>query len=461
MAGAMTSIQRLVVECARGLEALGVAAKGRIDPEALEALAVLIYGSMSGRGRSFHTVDHVFELCHEATPLQTLAALFHDAVYVQVDGGLAPEHQTLLGDAVVGEGGAWRLRGADAPRRDPLREMVLALFAFEPGQIVSPFGGLNEYLSALLAVRSLARHLSWARLAQVAACIEATIPFRDPRQDSLAALAARLSEVDERFGLGLGEEAVRGTVHQACGLANRDVTNFAQVDVARFLDATWMLLPETNVPLRLRRRYTLSDYRRAIETMEGFLTGLDPGRIYRSYEGRPDLDRLEVLRQAAARNLDASSRYMQAKLVASALLESLALRTGGDAPIALFMGDLPGHLPRAPPLRGLPSRPAAGWAGAGCAPRDRAVAREGPQPRRPLRHPLIADQRLFVPRPGRRRYRRGLRASPAAPRPAAVPGLLEALPATVLDVICDACAAMAPTRAARLAALRRQLVLKH
>ena len=35
-------------------------------------------------------------------------------------------------------------------------------------------------------------------------------------------------------------------------------------------------------------------------------------------------------------------RYLRAKLLAMTVLAALAERTGGDAPVALFMGDLPG-----------------------------------------------------------------------------------------------------------------------
>ena len=451
----MTSIQRLVAACGRGLEALAVAGH-EPDAEGLEALAVLIYVSMSGRGRSFHTVEHVFDLCRDATPLQTLAALFHDAVYVQVDGGLSPEHQALLGDAAIGEGRTWRLTEAGAAE-DPLREMVLRLFELEPGQEISPFSGLNEYLSALLAVRALEPHLARAQLAQVAACVEATIPFRPAGDGTLTRLAERLAEVDRSFGLGLGEEGVRQTIHQACGLANRDVANFAQADTARFLDATWMLLPETNVPLRLRRRYTLGDYRRAIETMERFLTGLDPDRIYRSYQGKPTPGEITVLRRAAALNLAAASRYMQAKLVASALLESMALRTGGDVPIAMFMGDLPDRQPRTPRFEDLlPPHP----------PDDQMASDLRPEIVRLLDEGRHQDVTFDIPSSPTSAYLyralgdAALVEVVALARSAAArsgPGLLEALPADVLATLCRACATMAPTRAARLEALCQEV----
>lgn len=51
----------------------------------LEQIAELIVQPMTGPWRYFHTPDHIFEVGGSTDPIEVLAALFHDLVYVQVD----------------------------------------------------------------------------------------------------------------------------------------------------------------------------------------------------------------------------------------------------------------------------------------------------------------------------------------------------------------------------------------
>jgi hypothetical protein len=61
------------------------------SPDVLEPLAHMIYQAMSGEGRYYHTPDHAISLMDGLNPVQRLAALFHDVVYYQVDGGFSAE----------------------------------------------------------------------------------------------------------------------------------------------------------------------------------------------------------------------------------------------------------------------------------------------------------------------------------------------------------------------------------
>jgi hypothetical protein len=214
----------------------------------LERWAVLIHASMSGRGRSYHTVEHVFDLAGGHDAIGTLAVLFHDTVYCEVDGGLPRGLETHLGDALLVDGEHVGLGPFD-PGEDVLRALVAQLFGFTPGQAVTHRTGLNELASALFAVRALRSHLSAAELAQVVTCIEATIAFRPPEAEEI--LAQRLAEADLAHGLGLGAEGVEQAIRRAVTVANRDIGNFAYDDAAAFLSHTWEILPETNPRLRM------------------------------------------------------------------------------------------------------------------------------------------------------------------------------------------------------------------
>lgn len=328
-----STLQRLVRLARSAIADLG----GRANEVDLERWAIDVHATMSSVGRSFHDVRHVFEVAEGGNAVQILAAMFHDTVYLQVDGGLPPRLAETLADAyratpdgmvlVVGE--------------DPWKVRLAGLFGFDDGQVLTPFAGLNELLSALFAVRRLEHCLPSEALLRIATCIEATVPFRPGAPGEVAeGLARRLASLDVDV-----DQAVRDAVL----LANRDVGNFAYPDPARFLDNTWMLLPESNAQLRVRV-YTVDQYHLAMSKMRGFFGFLRPEVVFRSYRGTPDDAELAGLRTAAARNIRIGYEYLSAKLLAAGVLRAIAMATGGDAPISLFMGDLPSVCATSPRL---------------------------------------------------------------------------------------------------------------
>jgi hypothetical protein len=331
----LPTLQRLVAMFRASMAELG---KSPSEAD-LEQWAVLIHSSMSGRGRSYHTVDHVFAVNGDADAIGSLAILFHDTVYCEVDGGLPRGLEPHLGDTLTMDGQRVGVGPFD-PSEDKLKALTLHLFGYAPGQQVT--SGLNELASALLAVRALKSHLDVAELAQVVTCIEATVPFRPVGVEEK--LAARLAEADEKWKLGLGPSGVTQAVGRAVRVSNRDVGNFAYEDAAAFLSHTWEIIPETNPTLRMPA-YTLGEYRIAMTKMTGFLGSLVPERVIREFRGMPDAETLSELRSRTAINLARGTRYLREKLLAARVLESLALLTGGDAPVSLFMGDLPSDRP--------------------------------------------------------------------------------------------------------------------
>ena len=69
----------------------------KIPNQYLEDLAVTIHRVLSSETRHFHTPEHVFSLTDPDAPIRSLAAVFHDLVYYQVDQGflLVNQHLTL------------------------------------------------------------------------------------------------------------------------------------------------------------------------------------------------------------------------------------------------------------------------------------------------------------------------------------------------------------------------------
>jgi hypothetical protein len=226
---------------------------------------------------------------------------------------------------------------------DELLLMVESIFGVVPGQEMSPMKGLNEFLSAVSAVRVLSTVLDKRHLAEIACCIEATIPFR-PAKDGITAmddLFERMIRTNQQFHLGLANTEIVVAVQRAALLSNRDVGNFGSEDRIWFLDNTWSLLPETNESLRHENLYTVNEFQLAVFKMYGFFSFLNPANIFTSYLGVPSEDVLERLTAQARRNLEIGKLYVGAKLLSSSVLAAFAELTGGDAPMSLFTGDRP------------------------------------------------------------------------------------------------------------------------
>jgi len=319
---------------------------GTVAVAQLDRTTQLIIQTMRGPWRFFHTTEHIFEVGESGDAIEVLAALFHDLVYVQVDQGvsvnisryIAPFVKEIDGQLVI-------LHQSDLPE-DQLFDLVTQIFGFVPGQALQPTAGQNEYLSAVIAAKCLQESLPSVTIAEIAACIEATIPFR-PRLDSGQTagdrLYERLSQVNQRFSLGLGEAARVNAVRRAVRLANRDVENFAATSSADFLDNTWNLLPETNHDLTAENAnsYTVHGFRKSLQKMEGFMNFLKPELVFQSFGGDPDEPTYGQLLIRTQHNLEVARLYLGSKLLSIAVIEALSRRIGQDTPLATLMGELP------------------------------------------------------------------------------------------------------------------------
>jgi hypothetical protein len=86
--------------------------------------------------------------------------------------------------------------------------------------------------------------------------------------------------------------------------------------------------------------YSISEYRGALMRMEKFLATLNPDHVFHSYQGTPNAHDFAALQAATRKNLVFSVAYLGAKIVSIALIEALALETGGDCPVAMMLGDI-------------------------------------------------------------------------------------------------------------------------
>ncbi|HEY0251617.1 MAG TPA: hypothetical protein VGC41_08825 [Kofleriaceae bacterium] len=293
----------------------------------IEHCGFSIHGAISAPGREYHNHDHVIGLTRDCEPLEVIAALYHDAVYIQVDKDLPKSMLAELSRVLEPVAKGWRILPAAGD--DQVTADVLAVFGKKSGEEVSTSHGLNELASALVASIQMADVLDRNQRLAIAACIEQTIPFR---VDPVPVLNNRLAS------LGLSGAALEATVARALRVGNRDVENFADNDAARFLDNTWKLLPESNPALHLPHVYTVRDYRTALMKMEGFLAQLPAERVFHAWGNEPSAG-VHARRVARATgNLELAVRYLRAKLYSIALVEAIAELTGGDVPLDFFMG---------------------------------------------------------------------------------------------------------------------------
>jgi len=311
------------------------------DYPLMEKWAFVIYESMSSPSRTFHSVQHVFDISIGADPIQKLAAYFHDVIYYSIDGGLNEDQQSFIGDIILEKDDVVSI--AEEPSGKNIL-MIMDIFGFHAGQVLDPFRGMNEFLSAALAVRCYQEVVDPPILLQIAACIEATIPFRKCDEEGkrpIDHLFERMHGANEEYDLGLSEEELVLSTQRAADLGNRDLGNFATPERAVFLSNTWNLLPESNIRLRNTTVFRISNFATALQKMTGFFEHLDPNSIFVSFRD-PDYEEVVVRKtEMAKQNIKVALDYMSCKRLSIAVVAAIAELTGGDAPLALFLGDLP------------------------------------------------------------------------------------------------------------------------
>lgn len=313
--------------------------------EQIEEWVCLIHACMSGKGRNYHGVEHVFDISLGGDSILVLSAMFHDAVYFSLDGGINSTNSKYIADVIRTEdpGGSLKICNLEE-KGDELLSMVASVFGFHSGQTLEPFGGLNEFLSAVMAVRALSSVLDKTVLLEIVACIEGTIPFRKNNAEGhtpFDQLYMRLLETNKIFGLNLSDSFIMESTKRAVDLAHRDVGNFQSSEIAEFVDNTWKLLPESNIPLQKNTPYLLSEFHKALEKTFNFLSNLDISTIFYSFEDYPEPVTVQSMSVRAKYNVTTTCRYAEIKILAVSVIEAIAVLTGGDAPICLFLGDLP------------------------------------------------------------------------------------------------------------------------
>lgn len=332
------SIRQLIDVLEQAFASLGVS----VPDQGLEAIAVTVHKAMSVEARHFHTPEHVLGLVDPANPIQSLAALFHDLVYHQVDRGFSHEVCEVICPYIQeSDGEMFQVHQEILENRS--YALAMEIFGFEAGQMLAFSVGLNEFVSALVMCHRLGELIPEKELLKTIVYIEATIPFRGENADRVGpfeVLAGRLESVCSQHNIPMDAAEQLDTIQGAVVFANKDVENFSEGDPALFLDNTWKLLPETNIALRSGGVYSICEYRQALQKMYTFLIELDAATIFHQYHGVPAANVYRKMLHAATYNVNIARQYLGVKLLTIGFLEALADVTGGDAPVSLFIGEI-------------------------------------------------------------------------------------------------------------------------
>lgn len=333
-----TTIQKLVNFLEKALLDLN----SNSSQDFIESTAILIHEGMSAPHRRFHTTEHVFQVIDpKGDPILILSALFHDLVYYNVDGCFTSRVQEILNPYISIELEQIFIRRRGPPQ-DPILPLVLNVFGFNYGQLLNPYSGLNEFLSAVVFTKLLYEKLNVRDIIRVICCIEASQPFRKPDEQGKTCfnfLEERVEKLNRTRGLGLIENEIIEIVKASVRFANLDVSNFASEDTAEFLDNTWKLLPEQNPQLIGNKVYTVKNYRVALQKMESFFSKINVDVIFHSYRNEPSDEVFFKMQAQANVNANLAKCYLSGRLLSTTILEALCMVTGGDAPVVMLMGN--------------------------------------------------------------------------------------------------------------------------
>jgi len=333
-----------------------------------------VVSAYSRDSRFFHALGHLFEMTEQDTleyrklgdafhnkltprellrlqQINHLAGFYHDMEYVTVDGSMHISNQDLLATCVTEKDGVYTIN-SNVP---PVARLVNAVFGFKEGDALNPFGGANEYLSALAAALNLQQIGVLDRdILGVVASIEATVPFRG--ENRMNELRARMLEAAADAGItgGWRDREIDMLVANAVLLANRDISSLlGGLTQAGEPVTAWHLqnMSISNENMQLEEvpalRVDKPGAYPPIELMKGILkraclfsSMLAPdGTVYKCFHGvelpsqeseYPPEDEVKLKNTLVAKTASASGIMYKARLAAAALVTALAKEKGVD-----------------------------------------------------------------------------------------------------------------------------------
>lgn len=234
------------------------------DVEHFENLVGGVSDLLVALGRAQLSIGEAF--AQRLSHLYIIAARDHDVAYVAVDQGMIAPVQNAIDPYIEKtEEGAYRIRkGVEG---ENIR-IAMAAFGYQPGQMLAPFNGQNEFISALYSLE-INKGLTMADKLPLALMLYATVPFQPA--EAIAQSIERLQPFQS-----LNAEEVRALGMSAAHLSNCDVVNFGE-DRAIFFNSTIKLMQEggTNFsdPAHIAEKSL-----RQVQFFSGLLEDVDAGK---------------------------------------------------------------------------------------------------------------------------------------------------------------------------------------
>ncbi len=311
-----------------------------VGEEEMAGICELIVDTMGGRRRYYHNFEHLLTFSNQDDPFIIIAALFHDLIYLQVDGKIPFNLTTYLSPYLKEKNGDFWLRN-NVASQDKILGICLGLFGLKEGQNLSKFRGKNEFLSALVMAKILRPYLPLKILTRLMTIIELTIPFRKLKEKTPPEeLYNRLGRVNAEFGLGFTDKEIVDTITEGVKLANIDVSGFAATDFEEFIRNTWLVLREGNTFLQDDRFYTVKDYCQALLAPHKLLSELSPEMILLRYKNEPPEREYKILADRVVYNISLGKFFLSCQIVSLSILQALIARFTFSLPLSFLFPDV-------------------------------------------------------------------------------------------------------------------------
>ena len=307
-----------------------------------EKLAVEIVRAMGSELRDYHKPEHSLDVSKGQEAIPRLAAIFHDCVYVQVDPSFKTYYKNYFNHFIPSDDFKINPDEGFHKEKNPLKRAIVVLFGMETAKEITLGLGINELLSTFVMESLLSKHLTPKEVLSIAACIEATIPFRKPDADgnsSAARLKNRLNKAGALIQVEFSEEEKKQITEWCKSIVERDLSSFASRELNQFISTTWNVMSENNPPLR-NAYFLASEYRKAVYGVIGFFNSIDPDQLFWDLNQQRD-DPTQIMIENAKRNKIQGCEYLKVVGLSLSLLEAIALETGGELPYETLLGPTP------------------------------------------------------------------------------------------------------------------------
>ena len=303
----------------------------------IEQFAHFLAHSMGSETRDFHHPEHSLDVANNLTGVFALAALFHNVVYTQVDSTWERWMGDMIPDIVISRKLTVNVIETLQRSQDHDVHLCAYLFGFEGEMNAGPEIGLNEFLSAVVFFKKMKPLIPLKTLLMGVSGIASMIPYRRVKESDAPAakrVGDRLKTTAKKIKVEFNEIDISEALTECQKMVRADLSYFVEPKASYFLSGMWRIMYEKNPSLR-NSYFSIAAFRRCVQATYDSMMTLDGKDMLWVNTEVPGDARLG---ERANHNLTVGRYYLNAQLVSIALLEAVALSTGGDCAWELFYG---------------------------------------------------------------------------------------------------------------------------